>query len=51
MTAPWRSENWIKEAANRDHMPTVEYKTYYDIRFEKHPNPKKIIELLEIMDY
>ncbi len=38
---------WIKEAVNHDHIPAIEYKTYYDIRFEKHPNPKKIIESLE----
>lgn len=29
--------NWIKEAIKKDHMPSFEYKTYYDIRFEKRP--------------
>jgi len=39
--------NWIKEAENRGHLPALEYKTYYDIRFEKHPSVEKIIEGLK----
>ena len=38
---------WIKEAVSHDHLPALEYKTYYDIRFEKHPSIKKIVESLE----
>lgn len=38
---------WIKEAVGHDHLPALEYKTYYDIRFEKHPSIKKIVESLE----
>jgi hypothetical protein len=28
-------------------LPALEYKTYYDIRFEKHPSIKKIVESIE----
>jgi TPR repeat protein len=38
--------NWIKEAAKRGHMPSLEYKTYWDIRFERTPNLQKITENL-----
>lgn len=39
--------NWIKEAEKQGHLPALEYKTYYDIRFEKHPSVDKIIAGLE----
>jgi hypothetical protein len=28
-------------------LPALEYKTYYDIRFEKHPSIEKILKSLE----
>ena len=39
--------NWIKEAEKHGHLPALEYKTYYDIRFEKHPSVEKIVKSLE----
>ena len=39
--------NWIKEAEKQGHLPALEYKTYYDIRFEKHPSVEKILAGLE----
>ena len=39
--------NWIKTSAKNGHIPSVEYKTYYDIRFDRHPNLKKIMQGLE----
>lgn len=39
--------NWIKTSAKNGHVPSIEYKTYYDIRFARHPNLKKIMEGLE----
>lgn len=39
--------NWIKEAVKNGHLPALEYKTYFDIRFEKHPSIEKIIKGLE----
>lgn len=39
--------NWIKTAAKNGHLPSLEYKTYYDIRFDRHPNLKKIMTGLE----
>ena len=39
--------NWIKTAAKNGHIPSVEYKTYYDIRFDRQPNLKKIMQGLE----
>ena len=38
---------WIKQAVEHDHLPALEYKTYYDIRFEKHPSIDKIVKGLE----
>jgi len=38
--------NWIKEAEKHGHLPALEYKTYYDIRFEKHPSIEKIVASL-----
>ena len=39
--------NWIREAVNNNHIQALEYKTYYDIRFEKHPSVEKILKSLE----
>ena len=39
--------NWIKEAVKNGHLPALEYKTYFDIRFERHPSIEKIIASLE----
>ena len=39
--------NWIKTAAKNGHVPSLEYKTYYDIRFARHPNVTKIMQGLE----
>ena len=39
--------NWLKEAVKNDHLSAVEYQTYYDIRFNKQPNIKKIQQNLE----
>ena len=43
--------NWIKEAVKNGHMPSMEYKTYWDIRFDRSPklevikgNLQKIID-------
>lgn len=37
---------WIKDAEKHGHLPALEYKTYYDIRFEKHPSIEKIVASL-----
>lgn len=34
--------NWIKEAIKNGHMLALEFKAYYDIRFDKQPKLKKI---------
>mgnify|MGYP001626789115 CR=1 FL=1 len=39
--------NWIKTSAKNGHISSIEYKTYYDIRFARHPNLEKILEGLE----
>lgn len=39
--------NWIKHAAKNNHVPSIEYKTYYDIRFARVPNLNKIMQGLE----
>lgn len=39
--------NWIKTAAKNGHVASIEYLTYYNIRFERHPNLKKIMQGLE----
>ena len=39
--------NWLKDAINNGHIGALEYKTYYDIRFDKQPKLKKIISSLE----
>lgn len=39
--------NWIKEAVNNGHLGALEYKTYYEIRFDKQPKLNKILKALE----
>lgn len=39
--------NWIKTAAKNGHVASIEYQTYYSIRFDRHPNLKKIMQGLE----
>jgi len=39
--------NWLKEAIKNGHIGALEYKTYYDIRFDKQPQMKKLIKNLE----
>ena len=39
--------NWIKEAMKGGHIPALEYKTYWDIRFDRQPNLEKIVANLE----
>ena len=39
--------NWVKAAAQNGNIDALEYKTYYDIRFDKNPNLKKILAGLE----
>ena len=39
--------NWIKTAAKNGHVASIEYQTYYNIRFDRHPNLKKIMQGLE----
>jgi TPR repeat protein len=39
--------NWLKEAIKRGHMPSLEYKTYWDIRFDKQPKLQQIRENLD----
>jgi len=38
--------NWIKEASKKGSFEALEYKTYWDIRFERAPNLTKITENL-----
>ena len=39
--------NWIKEATKNGHLGAIEYKTYFDIRYDKQPNMKKLFKNLE----
>jgi TPR repeat protein len=39
--------NFIKTAEKHGHLPALEFKTFYDIRFEKQPSLEKIIRNLE----
>jgi len=39
--------NWIKEAAKHGNVPALEYKTYWDIRFDRQPKLDKITQNLE----
>ena len=38
--------NWIKTAAKNGNLPAIEFKVYYDIRFAKQPDLKKIEDAL-----
>ena len=38
--------NWIKEAAKKGSQEAVEFKTYWDIRFDKAPKLDKIVDNL-----
>lgn len=38
---------WLREAAGNDHIDSQEYLAYYDIRFEKVPNIRRIMAYLE----
>ena len=42
-----KGANWLREAAADDHIDSQEYLAYYDIRFEKIPNIKRIMGYLE----
>lgn len=39
--------NWIKEGAKKGHMGSIEYKVYYEIRYDKSPNLQKLFKNLE----
>lgn len=39
--------NWLKEASKNGHLGALEYKTYWDIRFDRSPKLQKIMESLE----
>jgi TPR repeat protein len=39
--------NWIREAAKRGSIDALEYKTYWEIRFDKAPNLNTITKALE----
>ena len=39
--------NWLKEALKKGHLPSLEYKTYWDIRFERAPKLPQIKENLQ----
>lgn len=39
--------NWVKEAAKNNHLGALEYRTYYEIRYDKQPNMKKLLANLE----
>jgi len=39
--------NWLKEAVKKGHLASVEYKTYWDIRFDRQPKLDKIKANLE----
>jgi len=39
--------NWLKEAIKKGHLPSLEYKTYWDIRFDRQPKLPQIKENLE----
>lgn len=42
-----RGITWLREAANDGHVDSMEYLAYYDIRFEKVPNIRRIMGYLE----
>jgi len=43
--------NWVKEASKNGHLGAKEYKVYYEVRYDKQPNMKKIFAALnEVVD-
>lgn len=43
---PTKGLFWIKDVVKQNHMAGLEYKTYWDIRFDKQPSLKKIEDAL-----
>lgn len=41
--------NWTKEAIKNGHIMALEYKTYYEIRFDSQPKLEKILKNLQIV--
>ena len=39
--------NWVKEAGKNGHLGALEYRVYYEIRYDKQPNMKKLLDNLE----
>ena len=39
--------NWLKEASKAGNIDAIEYKTYWDIRYDRKPNIEKITSNLE----
>jgi TPR repeat protein len=39
--------NWLKEAVKNGNIDAIEYKVYFDIRFDKQPRIQKILAHLE----
>ena len=42
-----KGTSWLKTAAKNNHLLALEYQTYWQIRFDKQPNLKKIQASLE----
>ena len=38
--------NWVKEAGKNGHIGALEFRVYYEIRYDKQPNMKKLQENL-----
>jgi TPR repeat protein len=38
--------SWLKEAIKKNHLGALEYKCYWDIRFDKQPNLEKLLATL-----
>ena len=41
--------NWIKEAVKNNHLDSLEYKTFFDIRYDSQPKINKIFKNLEVI--
>ena len=41
--------SWIKEAAKNGHLGALEYKIYWEVRFERQPNMEKLFKNLELV--
>lgn len=41
--------NWIKEAVKNNHLDALEYKTFFDVRYDAQPKINKIFKNLEII--